>query len=327
MLILAGGAADDGAGAAGSGPGRARWRERPDVAPAWRARLLQAMAAPSALARHCAGAVARAHGQHDAAAWLATPVHVAAGIDRAFLSRDGLLRLDADEWRALCAGFERHFGGDGLRLHRVADDAALLLGAAIGELRTDEPYDCLGEDLRLRLPVGTGAARWRALAGEVEMWLHGEAWNRERERHGRLPVTTLWLWGGPVQVDDAPWPSDGDSSSRPAAHWWLVGDDPWLAALPALHRDCALRALGDYDALLQADGRPQAAAVLWRADRGLDELERRWLGPARRALDRGALARLSLHHRRRCWQLDRAARWRWWQPHRSLAQLAAVTHG
>ncbi len=28
------------------------------------------------------------------------------------------------------------------------------------------------------------------------MWLHGHPVNADRARHGRLPITALWLWGG-----------------------------------------------------------------------------------------------------------------------------------
>ncbi len=325
MLIVTGGAIADPAVAAGSAPGRARWRERADVPPSWRMRLLQSLGAPAALAMHCASTVSRARGRPDESAWLATPVHLLAGIDRAFLPRDGILQLDDEEWQSMCSGFARQFGGDGLSLERVAGDAALLRGAALGDLQTYEPGECVGEDLRQRLPNGPGAARWRALAGELEVWLHGESWNRERERLGRLPVTTLWLWGGGV---DAAGVATRLRSARPhrAAAWRLIGDDPWLTALPALRDDCVLSAAEDFAALLAADGEAAGVAVLWRGERGIDELERRWLAPARRALARGALASVSLHHGRRCWQLDRTARWRWWQPERSVAELAAVKH-
>lgn len=325
MLIVTGTAHGDPA-ADTAGPFRARWRERTDMAPTWRARLLQSLGADVALADHCAGTVARARGQPDASAWLAAPVHLVAGIDRVFLPREGLLRLEDDEWLALCAGFARQFGGDGLRLEPVAADAALLLGAALTELVTHEPLDCVGEDLRQRLPCGPGAGRWRALAGEIELWLHGEAWNRERERRGQPPVTSLWLWGGPAAVGGGS-PRSAEARRECGSPWWLVGEDPWLAALPALLRHCASSRAAHFDALLRLQPPARGAAVLWRADAGLPELERRWLGPARRALASGALAMLSVHQGPVCWQLDRAARWRWWQPQRTLAPLAPVAHG
>jgi hypothetical protein len=325
MLIVTGGTTDDAAGATGSPSGRARWRERADVAPSWRVRLLQALDAPTELAAHCALTVSLARGRPDEAAWLATPVHLFAGIDRAFLAPNGVLRLDDDEWQAMCSGFARQFGRDGLWLERVASDVALLRGAALGELQTYEPAECVGEDLRQRLPRGPGVARWRALTGELELWLHAEPWNRERERRGRLPVTGLWLWGGRVAAaGGAPWPRP--VRPRRTARWWLIGDDPWLASLPALHGDCALCAAEDFETVLASGADTAGVAVLWRGQSGIDELERRWLAPARHVQTRGALATVSLHHGARCWQLDRTARWRWWQPARTVAELAAVKH-
>ncbi len=327
MLIVTGGVAPEGAAPVGTALGRARWSQQADTVSSWRVRLLQTLGIPMQDAWPCAAALARARGEVDTDAWLATPVHIVAGIDRAFLASDGLLQLDAAEWRALCDGFARHFGGEGLRLEPIASATALLRGAALGEVHTLDPEECRDADLRQRLPRGPGAARWRKLVGEIELWLHAEPWNRQRARNGRAPVTSLWLWGGAAEADMAAAPEQRVSGPvRRATRWCLVGEDPWLAALPALHAGCVASPASDFDALLRGDEDAVSAAVLWRAESGLAELERRWLRPACRALARGALATLTLHHAQRGWRMDRMARWRWWQPRRSIAELTAVPH-
>ena len=44
---------------------------------------------------------------------------------------------------------------------------AMLEGAGFGTMRTQPPERGLGRDLRALQPDGPGAARWRALQGEI----------------------------------------------------------------------------------------------------------------------------------------------------------------
>ena len=48
------------------------------------------------------------------------------------------------------------------------------------------------------LPAGDATASHHVLHGEVEMALHEHALNLRRESDGRLPVNSLWLWGGGI---------------------------------------------------------------------------------------------------------------------------------
>ena len=53
------------------------------------------------------------------------------------------------------------------------------------------------------LPVGSNAAAYRNLQGEIEMALHDHESNQKRIADGRQPVNSLWLWGGGVAPERA----------------------------------------------------------------------------------------------------------------------------
>lgn len=67
------------------------------------------------------------------------------------------------------------------------------------------------------LPRGDSAATFRGLLSEIEMALHDHPVNVEREMQGKVPVNSLWIWGGGHA------PEIQDLSCRP-----LFADDPML---------------------------------------------------------------------------------------------------
>ncbi|MEY4761506.1 MAG: hypothetical protein RLZZ200_1362, partial [Pseudomonadota bacterium] len=127
------------------------------------------------------------------AAWLATPVHLVAGLDHVRLHPAGLLRLEPDVAERLAIDFARTFGEDGLALHPVGG-GFLLSGLPPLDARTEVPARLLGSNLRQAPPTGPDAHRLRRLATEIEMWLHGLA-ESGSAMPGRAP-NALWLWGG-----------------------------------------------------------------------------------------------------------------------------------
>ena len=68
------------------------------------------------------------------------------------------------------------------------------------------------------LPTGEHTAMHRNILGEIEMALHDHEVNRRRAEEGKLPVNSLWLWGGGL----AP-----ERTTRPQPP--LFADDPLLA--------------------------------------------------------------------------------------------------
>jgi hypothetical protein len=128
--------------------------------------------------------------------WLATPVHLVAGLSSVHLDVRGLLQVDADARRALAQDFNAVFAESGFRLEALPAAGFLMMGPRIDELDTIEPARILGASVSEVLPAASTAPTLRRLVAEIEMWLHSHPLNADRARRGRLPITALWLWGG-----------------------------------------------------------------------------------------------------------------------------------
>jgi hypothetical protein len=256
--------------------------------------------------------------------WLATPLHLVAGLDTLHLPRDGILSLSPPERAELAAGFSTALGGDGLSLHAVDGDALLLHGLAPGEVTTREPADCLGADLVGAQPCGPGAPRLRRLMAEIEMWLHAHPLNRRREQQGLRAVRSLWLWGGESHRPSAGAGGEGASTARSLAR---VG----AAGLRRIHsRDAWVRAVARLAGVeLAAEGEPPeprdfgppgsllAIASLHSGDSpDLAAFEQRLLAPAFAALADGRLDRIRLLAADRCVTATASDRYRVWRPRR-----------
>jgi hypothetical protein len=263
--------------------------------------------------------------------WLLSPLHCVAGLDRLHLPAYGLLDLPMEQWAELCRGLTRELGDGQLALTPVDGRTALLEGAPLGALVTVEPDELVGAELRDCQPSGAGASHWRALQGEIELWLHAHPVNRARERASLAPVTTLWLWGGAARDVAA----TASEPVRAAAHgvraaaaqpWSLHGLGAWGRALAALQPGVDAVDASDGAALpaLIAQYRGRSLALRVSAAAGLAELESRWIAPAAAALQRGDVGALTLWHGTAAWRL---ARRRWWQrgpSRRSVAELFAA---
>ncbi len=174
---------------------------RPDAtAEGWRAWVARWLGLPQ-YAREAPASVAAA-ALEDAAAgcavWLATPLHLIAGLTSVHVDRRSVLRLPAAELAELAASFRETFRGSGFELHPLAGGELLLSGPAVSAPSTTT------EPARMLLTLGGRcaargrgrAARLRRLSAEMEMWLHDHRVNAARARRGEPPVATLWFWGG-----------------------------------------------------------------------------------------------------------------------------------
>ena len=291
----------------------ARWLGLPQYA-----RTAPASIAAAALADAPAGRVV----------WLATPLHLIAGLASVHFDRRSLLRLPLTDLEALAAGFGETFRGSGLELHPLESGELLLAGAAQAmPATTTEPARLLLEPLAEALPAGEGAPALRRLTAEIEMWLYGHPLNDERARRGAPPVSTLWLWGGGAQAVKCPAASQQIGAAAFAADayvrglWRVAGGE--TAAMPVdwaavLEEPRVQRALGVVEVAELLHAHPA-----WRLADALAEIDRRWLSPSLAALHRGGLDRLVLVANDRCLTLRAVDRWRLWRRrHAGLEGLA-----
>jgi len=274
--------------------------------------------APASVA---AGALADALA--DRAVWMATPVHLIAGLASVHFDRRSLLRLPDAELAALAASFRATFRGSGFDLHPLADGEFLLSGPpGPAPVTTIEPARMLLTSVAESLPAGDGAPALRRLGAEIEMWLHGHAVNNERARRGAPPVATLWVWGGAAPPVSAPAASREllDAAFGSDAYvrglWRLAGGETrpmpldWAAVIGEPR---AQRALGVVEVaeLLHAN-------ASWSLAESVAEIDRRLIAPSLAALHRGELGRLVVLANDRCLSLRAVNRWRLWRRMRAV---------
>jgi len=150
--------------------------------------------------------------------WMATPMHLIAGLTSVHVDRRSILRLDANDQTALVADFQRVFHDSGFQLQPLASGDFLMLGPQMPIADTPEPARTLGAGIADAQRSGAANPALRRLGDEIEMWLHDHAVNDARSRRGEPPVTALWLWGaGSVVAADASDHASGGRSNDTAA--------------------------------------------------------------------------------------------------------------
>lgn len=240
-------------------------------------------------------------------AWLrADPAHLQADINGGRLLATGaMLGLDAEDVAALVPALRPLFGDSGFELDAPHPERWYLRLPREARLPAFEPpAQALGDDALAHFPEGETARRWRALWSESQVLLHQHPHNARRREQGRLPVNSLWFWGGGLLPDHV-------STTFPS----LCSDDPLLHALaraaniPAMQRDVIDPAtIEDAVDLRDLAGARRLLSGL------LTEAVARIRGNALAAMTLDFADGVQLH-------AERGQRWRFWR--KPLADLAA----
>ena len=228
--------------------------------------------------------------------WIATPVHLHAGLTRVHFDQRGLLRLTAAEQAILTADFAHTFGSTHQTLTPLPSGEFLLSTPGLPPLATEEPGRAACGELDQLMPSGTAAAPLRRLLAEIEMWLHGLPLNEARRSRGEVPITALWPWGAAGRIVR---PEQRALSELAAG----FGRDAWLEGLWRLSGAACRTPPEHLDQVLAAGTR---AAVLvvevggeLRADESavagaLRRLDERFISPALQAQRRSAVDTVSV---------------------------------
>jgi hypothetical protein len=298
----------------------ARYGARARLASGWLDWLASAAGRPdligAAPARLAAAALVDRRREHSGSLWLATPVHLSAGLTRVHLEHQGLLELDAGELAQLAREFEGTFAGSGFALTPAACRELILQAPEDLAGSAPEPARRAGAPLVHAAPQGPQGAPLRRLAAELEMWLHNGNLNAQRAARGALPVTTLWLWGeagayGPFTARAGP------------PRFASFGCDARLAGLTHLEGGRLQALPRELGSVLEADAerallvlhvgselREREAVTLAEA---LLELDTRYVVPALEALSAGRIRQLTLIANDRALRARRFSRLRLWR--------------
>jgi hypothetical protein len=257
--------------------------------------------------------------------WIATPLHLSAGLAQVHLDHRGLLRLPEPQLAALAGAFARTFAGSGFTLAPLPSGEFLLRAPGIEAVATTDPERCAGGEIAAALPRGAQAAGLRRTAAEIEMWLHAQG--AAGRATAEPTVNALWLWGGAGAVAVPP--------VRAATPRRLAcGADAYLHGLWHLEGGRCQALPANLAALPQGDGAAYTVLAL-RVAQGLQEsmqstfteslrsLDERFIAPGLGRLGAGGFGSVTLIGNDVALTLRRGSRWRRWR--RSRGGLESFT--
>ena len=278
-------------------------------------------ASPAVIAAAAPGAAGPAPA--SGSVWLATPLHLIAGLTSVHLDYRGLLQLNAATLTALCEDFDQVFAERGFSLHRLGGSGLIATGPVFAQLPlTKDPARLLGGGIAGSTVQGPGAAQLLMLGAEIEMWLHAHPLNAVRARQRQAPLTTLWLWGGGKPLDPARALPPTPALHPQATFMTVFGADPLLAGLCALS-GARLRppVMSAHELLNSGAARTAAVIELFHTDKPqpatlldlLQHLDEMVLAPVITALKDGVIRQLTLVANDRCSVLTARDGLRFWR--------------
>lgn len=254
----------------------------------------------------------------------ADPTHLQAGSDGVVQYDDDRLAVQSEEAAVLVGAFNQQFGAEGYRLEAVSPHRWYLFLPRHYEVCTQPLSVTLGRSVRDALPSGRDGRKLRSLLTEIQMFLHQQAVNQERECLGRPSINSLWLWGAamlPSPPPRTPWTRLwGDNVLLRGAG--EIRGLPW-APLPedvaALYAEP-----GNALAVIEEAMRPALYGDIEQWLQAVAHIDRQWISPLIKALGAGrlsALTLLALDGRR--YRLLRRHRLRFWRRPPPFATLIA----
>jgi len=245
--------------------------------------------------------------------WIrADPVHLEPRRDGLVLQ--AIADLPETEAVALTQDLADSLAQEGWLLKIAAPTRWYLRPAREPQISTTTLPQVLGRDIRPWLPQGPDGRAWHARLNEAQILLHTASVNAEREAAGRLPVNSVWFWGG------------GSLPQVPPARWGMVWTHNPIAAGLARLAGCTpapppadpqgLATGISAPAMLVLDAALEAAytgsAEAWCAE--VAHIANTWILPLMALVNSGDLDALDLHTDAGfCYRYRRGQRWRFWR--------------
>ncbi len=115
---------------------------------------------------------------------------------RAFMQDYSAGHISTEESRVLIADLQKEFGNDGIEFHAGVGYRHLMVWRGGKDaMKTTPPHDVTGKDILDNMPVGEGADRLLFLMTASQMLFKEHPLNKKRAADGKLPVSSIWLWG------------------------------------------------------------------------------------------------------------------------------------
>ncbi len=124
------------------------------------------------------------------------PVHLHARRHELVMVREPDLGLEPGEAAELTALLEHEYAGLGWRVVAPEPQSWFLFPTATPDIDTTPPGRIGEGNIDPYLPAGPEALEWRQRLNEIQMLFHDVAVNTRREDAGKLPVNSVWFWGG-----------------------------------------------------------------------------------------------------------------------------------
>lgn len=255
--------------------------------------------------------------------WLrADPVNLNPQRDQLILSDNQMLDLTQDEANRLAAEISEVYAPDGWLVKAPRPSRWYIKPARAPKVTTTPLADVVGRDIHAYLPRGNEAKAWHTILNETQILLHSSKVNEERERDGKLPVNSLWYWGGGrlPGIQRVGWTALW--SSEPASLALARLAETPTHSVPADFRDWQRHATyaGTNLVVLDALRAPMQYrdAAAW--DSTMADLERRWFAPMLDALTSRTLQSAAvLTDTGKAFQITSGQARRWWRWRKPLS--------
>jgi hypothetical protein len=255
--------------------------------------------------------------------WLrADPVHLSPRRDQLVLTDGYALDITQDEATRLAGEISETYAADGWTVKAPRPSRWYIKPVRTPEVSTAPISEVIGRDIHPYLPRGPEAKAWHTILNETQILLHASKVNEERERAGKLPVNSLWFWGGGrlPRVRAVKW--GGLWSTEPVSLALARLTETPTHSTPVDFSDWQRRvtAAGTHLIVLDALRAPALYRDVdaWTAI--IEELERNWFAPLLDALRNRSLESVSLStDSGQAFELTASQARRWWRFKKPLA--------
>ena len=131
----------------------------------------------------------------------ADPVHFKPDRDTASLVPGRVMSIEPVDAQALITSLNEFVREDGLEFEFHHASRWILRGVSAEDLAAFPPHYLAERSISPYLTTSTDDRQWQRWQTEWQMLLHSHPVNQTRMAAGKLPINSLWIWGGGVLPD------------------------------------------------------------------------------------------------------------------------------